>query len=97
MAAPFRGLELLAAGFNPGRTERKGLDVVDKVLIAPMTLAGIDGEFNVSCGRAWNFTEFGARDRARIIEITALNGGHPFAANEVDVAVPDENLLGNRF
>jgi ParB family chromosome partitioning protein len=56
-------------------------------------VGGVEGEFDVGGAGARNRAELLAGDGAWIIEVASLRGRHPFAADEIVVAVSDENLF----
>jgi hypothetical protein len=58
-------------------------------------VSGIKRQFYIRGRRARNLTELLAGDRAGIIEILAFLGRDPFSADEIVIAVTDQNLLGN--
>ncbi len=59
-------------------------------------VSGVEREFDVGGGRAGDFAQLAAGDRARIVEILTFDRRDELAADEVIVAWLDENLLGNR-
>jgi hypothetical protein len=53
----------------------------------------VERELDVGGRGAGNLAKLVAGDRARIVEIAAFDGGDPFAADEIVVAVANENLF----
>ena len=58
-------------------------------------VGGIEREFDVGRRGARHLAELLAGDRARIVEVASLDRRDPFAADEIVVAVADQNLLGD--
>jgi hypothetical protein len=56
-------------------------------------VGGVERQFDVGRGGARNRAQLLAGDRARIIEVASFRWRHPFAADEIVVAVADQNLF----
>jgi hypothetical protein len=55
----------------------------------------VERQFDVGGRGARHRAELLARDRTRIVEVASFDRGHPFAADEIVVAVPDQDLFGH--
>jgi hypothetical protein len=58
-------------------------------------VSGIQRQLDVGGGGAGNLAEPLAGDRAWILEILPFDRGDPLSADEIVVAVADQNLLGD--
>ena len=56
-------------------------------------MGGVERELDVGRRGAGNLAEPLTGDRARVVEILALDRRDPFAADEIVVAIADQNLL----
>jgi hypothetical protein len=56
-------------------------------------MSGVQRELDVGGGGTRNVAEPLARDRARVLEVFAFGRRYPFPADEIFVAVADQNLL----
>jgi hypothetical protein len=58
-------------------------------------VGGVERQFDVGRRGARHRAKLLAGDRRRIIEVASLFRGHPFAADEIVVSIPDQNLFGD--
>jgi hypothetical protein len=58
-------------------------------------MRGVERKFDIGRGGARYLTELLAGDRARIVEIASFDRSDPLAADEIIVAVANENLFGD--